>query len=1626
MRGNHVSGTDSLDRICEELGVLPRYRDHAGTVREVPQATLRSLITCLKPVKSDGLLPPVFVHRQGSDPIAVPLLQRSQMLRWTLEGNGGTLAGTIDQDTDRLVIEEAVTPGYHQLKLHSGETVAAACTLIVAPSTAFLPPLLQDGRRLWGLATQLFALRSARNWGIGDFTDLADLIGYAAAHGVAAIGLTPLHALFPDEPDRCSPYSPSSRCFLNVLYIDPEGMPEFQACEAARALRADPSFDAQLARLRSAARVDYAGVAACKRRMFELLFGHFRDQHLAHDSDYAAQFHRFQEAGGKRLRLFATFEALRRQFANTGAAASWPSWPEPFRDPDSAAVAEFVERNEDRVRFFEYLQWHSERQLLHCQSQAREAGMPIGIYLDVAVGVDRDSAEAWWSQDYLVGGWSIGAPPDNWNLKGQSWGAPPPSALRMRETAYAATRECLEANMRAAGAVRIDHILGFMRLFWVPEAAAAADGAYIRYPLDDLLAILALESQRHRCLVIGEDLGTVPDGLHEAMQSASILSYRLLYFEHEPDGSFRKPGDWPRQALVAPSTHDLSTLPAYWRGADLELRSRLDLYPSRNVAEAERERRIADKQQLVAALAGENLPATLDGDAPIESIYRFLARTASCLLMVQPEDLLGVVEQQNVPGTTSEYPNWRRKLPVSAADFFADANVARVVEAINAEGRRAPAGMKGSGAIPEVPTATYRLQFNRNFTFNDATRLIPYLKDLGISHVYASSYLMARPGSTHGYDIIDHNALNPEIGTWPEFQRLCDGLRDAGMGQILDFIPNHMGIGYADNALWLDVLEWGAISPVAAFFDINWRPRQANLQGKVLVPMLGDQYGYVLERGELELRFEPQSGSFSVWYFRHRFPIHPRCYHVILGDIDADLKRLAVTIAEVNEAAMRSVGDKLKQDLASFAQADPAQLERIRQAAARFSGQPGNPQSFQPLHDLLEQQPYRLAFWRVAADEINYRRFFDINELAGIRIENPEVFAHTHRLIGQLFTEGKIHGLRLDHVDGLLDPEGYIAHLRDFAAERSKSCYIVVEKILARHEKLRADWPIAGTTGYDLINLVNGLFVDPDGKQALDRTYRRFLDRSADFEEILYACKLHVIDTLLASELNRLAAGLDAISERHWSTRDYTEERLRAALREVVACFPVYRTYVTGRGVAADDRRDIDWAIGQARKSYAGPDPEILDFVRAALTTELADWSPAFDREEILRFAMRFQQYTGPVMAKALEDTSFYRYNRLLSLNEVGGDPRQFGVTISAFHHLMQERAKSWPNALSALASHDTKRGADLRARLNVLSELAPEWNQRVRRWASLNRFKRGKVAGDPAPSPNDEYAIYQTLLGAWPVELAVATAPDRAVIENFRQRVQDTVLKSIREAKRRTSWSNPNEAYEAACLRFVERVLEIDRQNPFLEDFVAFQQRVARLGMLNSLGQTVLTLTAPGVPDIYQGGDLWDLNMVDPDNRRPVDFELRRRMLAGILTTEEQRRDRIRDWLASWHDGRIKLAAVSALLRCRRQHGELFRQGSYEPLAVEGPLSHHVIAFTRRDANKSCTVIAGRLFARLMGDQPAYDGAALWGDTRIERRDIPDTLTNVLTGETLSNAAGIRLGEALADLPVAVLLGQS
>lgn len=911
-----------------------------------------------------------------------------------------------------------------------------------------------------------------------------------------------------------------------------------------------------------------------------------------------------------------------------------------------------------------------------------------------------------------------------------------------------------------------------------------------------------------------------------------------------------------------------------------------------------------------------------------------------------------------------------------------------------------------------VPLSTYRLQFNSSFTFRQAADLVPYLAQLGISHCYASPYLRARPGSNHGYDIIDHNSLNPEIGAPEDFEALVSALRDHGMGQVLDIVPNHMGIMGSDNAWWLDVLENGESSVYADFFDIDWQPVKDELRGKVLVPVLGDQYGTVLDRGELELRFDHERGEFSVYYSQHRFPVSPREYPrvlnykferlvEILGAESPSLLELQSLIAAFTHLPSRfdtapekkaeRTRDKEihKRRLGSLCTQTPVICEFIDGSVREINGTPGDSQSFDTLHELIKAQAYRLAYWRVAADDINYRRFFDINDLAGIRMENQAVFDATHRLVLEFLKEGKIDGLRIDHPDGLYNPSEYFHRLQcgrtcpGQAPPCDTTKYVVIEKILTGDEPLPGNWPVNGTTGYEFINLVNGLFVDSSAHARMKRAYRAFVGQQPEFDELVYRCKKQVMDGPLGSELQVLASLLSriALADRH--TCDFTLNGLREALSEVIACFPVYRTYITREGVSDRDRWYIEQAITGAQRRSSLADASVFDFVRSVLLTAAADGHVDYYQRAVFRFAMKFQQFTSVVMAKGVEDTAFYRAHCLVSLNEVGGDPRRFGTSVAEFHHLIQERAQNWSGGLSASSTHDTKRSEDVRARINVLSEMPALWRRSVRRWRTLNQGKKQVLDGRELPTRNDEYLLYQTLVGAWPFE-----AKDEGT--SFVQRIKDYMLKAVREAKELTSWSNRNVEYERSVERFIEAVLDEQGASEFLADFRPFQQRVAQIGMLNGLSQTLIKLTAPGVPDLYQGTEIWDFSLVDPDNRRPVDYARRRRLLEHLQRADVQeagaKKEYFQDMLEHMEDGRLKLYITWKALQVRRQYPEVFQQGTYVPVCVRGPRADNLIAYVRGKENISILVVVPRLCSGLLPD-PSQRGISpeMWNDTTLE-----------------------------------------
>jgi (1->4)-alpha-D-glucan 1-alpha-D-glucosylmutase len=871
-----------------------------------------------------------------------------------------------------------------------------------------------------------------------------------------------------------------------------------------------------------------------------------------------------------------------------------------------------------------------------------------------------------------------------------------------------------------------------------------------------------------------------------------------------------------------------------------------------------------------------------------------------------------------------------------------------------------------------LPESTYRLQFHAGFTFRDAAAIVPYLHDLGVTHRYASPYLKARPGSTHGYDVIDHGALNPELGTQEDYDAFVEALRSHGMGHILDIVPNHVGVATNDNAWWNDVLEHGPASRYANYFDIAWRgsPRP-ELHDKVMLPLLGAPYGQVLEKGELKLVSE--DGKVRVAYHDRRFPLRPESAREIQsrGGVDA------------------------------------------------FNGAPGEPRSFDALDELLNRQHYRLSYWRVAPDEINYRRFFDINDLAALSMEREEVFRDTHALILQLVVEGKVDGLRVDHPDGLHDPKRYFERLQRAYVDRARSVetetrhpplpqgeretcalYVVAEKILAPDEPLPDDWPVHGTTGYDFLNMVNGLFVDQAAEEPFTRLYQEWTGDDTTFEDLVYEKKRLILDVALASELQMLAHRLDRFAQKHRRSRDYTLSGLRGALREVIACFPVYRTYVSkSDGVHGSDRAHVETAVRRATERNPSTDPAVFYFIRDVVLQQYAEATTDAGREEQLRFAGKFQQVTAPVTAKGVEDTAFYVYNRFVSLNEVGGEPGHFGVSPDKLHRYFQDRQSHWPHALSALSTHDTKRSEDVRARLNVLSEMPDSWAEAVLRWRRFNEAHRRPAACGSAPSPDDEYLLYQTLVGAYPL----AGAHDGT----FVQRIQSYMQKAMREAKVFTSWTSPNKGYETGVREFVGRILD---EGAFLEDFRRFVAPVAKHGLLNSLAQTVLKLAAPGVPDTYQGTELWDFSLVDPDNRRPVDYDRRRGML-GELT----RGVNVRDLLASTDDGRVKLFVTARLLHARRSHPGLFSAGEYLPLEATGPRRDNVFAFIRRSGGRSAVVAVPRLVTRIARHAKSDNG-------RLVVRGGPH-FRNLFTGETVeAGPEGIALSEVFKQFPVAVL----
>ncbi|MGB7191699.1 MAG: malto-oligosyltrehalose synthase [Acidobacteriaceae bacterium] len=971
-------------------------------------------------------------------------------------------------------------------------------------------------------------------------------------------------------------------------------------------------------------------------------------------------------------------------------------------------------------------------------------------------------------------------------------------------------------------------------------------------------------------------------------------------------------------------------------------------------------------------------------------------------------------------------------------------------------------------AEARAPRSTYRLQLHAGFVFADAEAILPYLRRLCIGDCYVSPVFEARLGSMHGYDVTRHDRLNPELGGEEGFASFSRSLRDGGMGLLLDIVPNHMSVGN-DSAWWQDVLENGRTSEYAEYFDIDWDPLKQDMRGQLLLPILGDQYGAELENGRIQVSIE--NGMGKVRYYDHTMPLAPRSLPLIfpeerMAELPENLREMLRDLthhippnstpdsglATQRRAQLEEIQPRIRKALTK-----PENQEAIAAALKEVNGAPGDPRSFDRLHAVLEEQPYRLAFWRVSAEEINYRRFFDINDLVGLRMENPVVFAATHCLVRRLLAEKQVTGLRVDHCDGMFNPRQYLIRLQmlyiasqcggarasgpvapngiergiretlrgyDWSAVRGP-LYVVVEKILEPRETLPREWPVRGTSGYDFIHFANQVFIQRENRRRFNDLYTSVTGRTRDPEEVVYRGKLQVMQNALSSETYVLTNLLSQLGSADRRARDFTDNLLDSVIRETIACFPVYRTYIDDRGQYTErDRAYIRQSIARAKYRNPDVDASAFDFLENALLVHGKSGNEIDPRE--LYFALKFQQLTGPVMAKGVEDTAFYRYNRFISSNEVGSSMQSFGIAVESFHASNLERLENSPDAMLATSTHDTKRSEDVRNRLNVISEMALLWPAFVRRAQRLNaRFKRTLEDGRVAPDANEEYLIYQTIAGAWPWKMD--SAEDR---QRFVERLQQYMTKALSEAKINLSWVNPNEKYVEAVHSFLARILTADADGTEKNFVSALQILLPSLkifGAVNSLAQVVLKITSPGVPDFYQGSEMWDLSLVDPDNRRPVDYGVRAEALDAMLRKagDEGALAVCREVMAGLEDGRIKLWTTHRALALRAEMPEVFRRGEYAALDAEGAHSQHVIAFLRRHEEERVLVAVPRFACTLMRQRVEMPLGSAWGDgVLIAEECAGKRLVNVFTGEevVVADDGRIRLAELFGDFPVALL----
>lgn len=1716
-------GELELRRLAAMHGIRTEWRDALGGHHVQSGDALRAgLSLCGLSVQSDDairhaleiaekqVLQPMYVvgARPTYDPqsVSVHVPEQVKKFAWTLtDGKGikfsgeqelrsprrfgtiGGAAGTIAVGVQLPPLD----PGYYKFQVRWSDSDGEGrfeTRVIASPAQCYVPKHIQ--KSTWGLLVRTSSLRSSRNWGVGDFTDLADLCKNAFQKGGAGIiMLEPIQPIVAARGHESALFT--SLSFIDAIYIDVESVQEYSEHEEAKRKVLSPEFQQRLTAARTADQVDFAAVRASKLAVLELLYQKFRQEHLQSITARARNFRAFQARLGSSLKLWSLHEALSEHLQDN----AWENWTDQYKTPDAPGVREFEQANAERVEFFQYLQWVAEEQLNSVLSLCDLAEVSVGICATVPLSIDPSGFESWRNQDIIAAGVAAGMPGPTELPTVVQEAALIPAVLR--SIGYAPYAEAIRSAMRRSHCIYLPDIAALERRIWIPKDQSEAID--VQYDFNELIGILKYESNAAQCAVIAsgfEHLDRTEDADNDDIVERLGILPGTQYFQ--PNFGLIAP-DLPQISpfLITPSGGVFKTLLSYWFGADVPAPD-LNTEEGKAMRDAVVAQRVLDRVNVLRRLEEASLlPSDVVVDPASASVltvdvatafYKLLASQPSRILMVGLEDIAG---KQVVEKSVTAY-SVRQRLALDIPEVFEQEPVLGLLDKLRASGRVGETVQENVDTAlklqARIPHATYRFQFHKDFKLSQAVDLVSYLEALGISDLYASPLLVARPGSMHGYDIVNHKSLNPELGTQEDLDNLSEELKSHKMGLVLDMVPNHMGIG-RDNSWWMDVLENGPASQFADYFDIDWTPIKPELRGKVTIPVLGDSYGSILASGQLKLHFYPERGALSVRYYENEYPLNPLTYPAVLNErIEILKERLGADSFDLMEyqsiitafshlpGHMEPTGfsERIREKqlqmrrLSELCKRNPAITEFIEQNLKLFEVQGADRLAIQRMHGILEAQAYRLVHWRVANDEINYRRFFDVNDLAAVRTEDPRVFTEMHALVMKWVAEHKITGLRIDHPDGLFDPAAYFNQLQMAAAEKLGGSfrptssdkhdlpfYILVEKILAPFERLEEDWAAQGTTGYDYLNEVLNVLIRPESEEEFSRIYQSVVGGEIDYEEMKRECKRIILDSVLASELIVLAHRLSRIAESSWYFRDFTLNSLRYALRQLTIAFPVYRTYVTPEKVDKAARQFIDWAVGKAKRTGAASSTAVYDFIRSVLTLEAAaspletdaDQNVEF-KQAVQTFAMKFQQFTGPVMAKSFEDTLFYRYVRFAGLNEVGGEPDRFGVSLSAFHQKNQQRQQRQPYSMLATSTHDTKRSEDVRARLAVLSELPKIWEQRVNLWMRMNKPRKVVFESDnSAPDNNDEYLLYQTIVGALPLELS----NDEELAE-FRERIKQYMLKAVREAKRLTSWMNQNSDYENGLTTFIDRILTPSSTNAFLEDIKQFQNVLAPLGLLNGLVQTILKLTCPGVPDIYQGNELWDFSLVDPDNRRPVNYDLRRRMLSemerhvgavdsinetsGRSDNEAARAGFVVDCMRNINDGRSKLYTIACILRYRRSAADLFTDGKYIPLEVTGKAADHVIAFARELNGQLAIIVVPHLVATLL-DMDNADNFKhivfenqlvkqdLWGDTtiRLPQHFASDRFVNLFTSEKLdAEDKQLLVAKLFNYIPVCVL----